>query len=270
MLRQSEHFIHYDRLLAERFAKSLYFNRRLLILVLLVGLVGIVLTACSDGAEKQDQLPAIVLAPAAGGANTQVVVTGKNFPAGMAVMLRLGPPDVGATPFSYATGVADAQGRFSLNFSVPEQWPDGTAIVESTLTVIVLNDDGSVKATAPFLFEVGAAVLSTPVVVNGVITPDLALIANEEAIVNAVKNYLTQGGESAQVAVAVELIEGEFARVGVVPLESGDQGKLMGYLKLVNGAWEVLVIGRDFDSDQLLELGIPATVLPEEMLAPEG
>jgi hypothetical protein len=38
----------------------------------------------------------------------------------------------------------------------------------------------------------------------------------------------------------------------------------------VNEVWEVLVIGRDFDTEQLLELGIPTTILPEEMVVPEG
>lgn len=262
MFKEFENIFH-----RERFKKSLYMNGRLLIFV---ALIGIIMAACSVTDEKQEQLPIIHVAPATGGPNTQVVVTGENFPAGLAVMLRLGPPDVGATPFSYASGFADDQGRFMLEFSIPESWPDGTMILESTLTVIVLNDDGSVKATAPFTMNTSNTAEPAPVIIDGVITPDLTLMANEEAIVNAVKSFLTQSGESVQVAVAVEVIEGDFARVVIIPLETIEQGNLAGYLKLVDEVWEVLVIGRDFDSDQLLELGIPATILPEDLLTPQG
>lgn len=242
----------------------------LLLLILVIGVCGVSLAACSNVEEEQTSEPIILLEPQMGEVNTEVVVNGEHFPAGTAVMLRLGPPDVGATPFSYATGVADAEGGFNLTFTIPESWPDGTIITESSLTVIVLNEDGSVKATAPFALEPGMVTELTPVIVDGVVTPDELLIANEDAIVNAVKNYLVQSGESVQMAVAVEAIEGEFTRVNIVPLEAGDQMNLSGYLKLVNGVWEVLVIGRDFDPDQLLELGIPVTILPKEMLTPEG
>jgi hypothetical protein len=51
---------------------------------------------------------------------------------------------------SYGDATADAEGRFSLAFTMPLQWPDGTLVVETDLVVVVLNEDGSVKATAPF------------------------------------------------------------------------------------------------------------------------
>lgn len=244
--------------------------RRLPIMILLFGIGGIWFVSCLNNSAEQSDEPFISVSPQSGGSNTAVVVLGENFPAGTAVMLRLGPPDVGATPNSYASATAGADGRFTMSFLIPESWPDGRPITEPELTIIVINEDGSVKATAPFAFQPGVVVQPTLENGEGVTVPDEALVATEQAIVNAVMNYLIQIGESTEAAVAVEQIEGEFARVGIHPLTADSEGKVIGFLKLVDGGWEVLVIGRDFDSDQLLELGIPPSVLPEGLLVPEG
>ncbi len=256
--------------LTKKLVRGIARSQYLFWLIFMIGVGGVGLAACSNLGSEQKTAPVIVLNPQMGGVNTEVVVNGEHFPAGMAVMLRLGPPEVGATPFSYASGTADSNGRFNLTFAVPESWPDGRPITEANLTVIVLNEDGSIKATAPFALQPGMEVEPTLNAVDGVTTPDPLLTANEEAIVNAVRNYLTEIGESSQAAIVVEMMEGDFTRVGIIPLDPNDPGKMTGYLKLVDGIWEVLVIGRDFDSEQLLELGIPATILPEEMLTPEG
>ena len=242
----------------------------LLFVIMLIGIGGICLAACSNNQENSTNKPVIALNPQTGGVQTLVAVTGDNFPAGTAVMLRLGPPDVGATPFSYASGIAGGDGRFTLSFTVPESWPDGLPITETNLTVIVLNEDGSLKATAFFVLQPGVVGQPTPFTVDGVNTPDNLFIANEQAIVNSVTNYLVQIGETTQAAISVEKMEGEFARVSVHFLEANSDHTLIGFLKLVNDVWEVLIIGQDFDSDQLLELGIPPSMLPEEMLTPKG
>jgi hypothetical protein len=57
---------------------------------------------------------------------------------------------VGATPLSYGDADTDASGRFTLSFAMPSHWPDGTLIIEPNLVVVVLNQDGSAKATAAF------------------------------------------------------------------------------------------------------------------------
>jgi hypothetical protein len=242
-----------------------------LVVICLVGVGGVWLAACTNSADNQTSEPAITLNPQSGGAGTSVTVTGHSFPAGTAVMLRLGPPDVGATPFSYASAVTDPAGSFSLAFQIPERWPDDMPITETQLTVIALNDDGSLKATAPFTFQPGLSAGPTLTSDAGnVTTPDPLLIANEQAVVAAVMNHLVQTGESTQVAVSVEQMEGEFARVNIIPVTADSPGPSTGYLKLVNSLWEVLVIGRDFDSDQLQELGIPTFIIPPSLLTPEG
>jgi hypothetical protein len=105
-------------------------------------------SACIPGTEQGE--PIIVLDPITGGPGTSAVVTGSGFPAETQVSVRLGPPSVGATPQSYGDATTDIDGRFTLSFTMPAHWPDGTPITETDLVVVVLNEDGSAKATAPF------------------------------------------------------------------------------------------------------------------------
>jgi hypothetical protein len=112
-------------------------------------LIGIgVVSACVPGFEQNR--PIIVLDPVAGGPGTSVAVRGSGFPAQIQVSVRLGPPSIGATPLSYGDATTDAEGTFYLAFTMPLQWPDGTLITETDLVVVALNEDGSIKAIAPF------------------------------------------------------------------------------------------------------------------------
>jgi len=115
-------------------------------------LVGMgIVSACIPGMEQAE--PIIVLDPITGGPGTSVTVTGSGFPAETQVSVRLGPPSVGATPQSYGDATTDVDGRFTLSFTMPAHWPDGAPITEADLVVVVINEDGNVKATAPFSFE---------------------------------------------------------------------------------------------------------------------
>lgn len=125
------------------------FNARALLLALLL-LVGA--PACAFGAGAPSE-PTIVLEPREGGAGTKVTVRGSGFPAHMELDIRLGPPDVGASPQAYAVTSTGADGSFATSFILPNAWPDGRLIDQETLLVIALNSDGSVKATAPFTFR---------------------------------------------------------------------------------------------------------------------
>jgi hypothetical protein len=123
-----------------------------------------IVPACLPGIEQAE--PYIVLDPIAGGPGTSVALSGSGFPAETQVSVRLGPPSVGATPQSYGDATTDADGRFTLAFTMPVQWPDGTPITETDLVVVVLNEDGSTRATAPFgyitsLSDASTSVLST-------------------------------------------------------------------------------------------------------------
>ena len=112
-------------------------------------LIGVgMLAGCIPDIEQAE--PNIVLDPISGGPGTSITVTGSGFPAETQVSIRLGPPSVGATPHSYGDIITDINGSFALSFTMPTHWPDDTPITETELVVVVLNEDGSVKATAPF------------------------------------------------------------------------------------------------------------------------
>ena len=96
--------------------------------------------------------PAITVDPVAGAAGTEVTVSGHGFPSGLEINIRLGPPDVGASPLAYATTTTTTDGAFVTSFVLPATWPDETPIVEGELLIIALIPDGSVKATAPFAY----------------------------------------------------------------------------------------------------------------------
>jgi hypothetical protein len=116
--------------------------------------------ACIPPLEQTQ--PLIVLDPARGGPGTAVAVSGSGFPAATRVSVRLGPPSVGATPLSYGDAEADASGCFALSFTLPSHWPDGTPLAESELVVVVLNQDGSIKATAAFDYLLSSATILAP------------------------------------------------------------------------------------------------------------
>jgi hypothetical protein len=105
--------------------------------------------------------PTIILSPTSGGPGTWVLVTGSGFPATTPVAVRLGPPDVGATPQTYGEGMSDASGDLSVAFKMPGQWPDGSPVNENEILVVVLNEDGSVKAVAPFAFRLALSPIPT-------------------------------------------------------------------------------------------------------------
>ena len=103
------------------------------------------------------ETPSITINPDFGGPNTRVLLTGNGFPPNTALSLRLGPPDVGATPQSYGQAIADSSGVFSLMFFMPDHWPDKSPITETELVIVIINEDGSIKATAPFEFQPAGA-----------------------------------------------------------------------------------------------------------------
>jgi hypothetical protein len=119
-----------------------------------------IVAACVPHIEQTE--PIIVLNPTRGGPGTSIAVSGSGFPAETQVSIRLGPPSVGATPLSYGDATTDGDGIFALSFTMPAHWPDGTPITETDLVVVVLNEDGSIKATSPFVYNLSSSDASPP------------------------------------------------------------------------------------------------------------
>jgi len=128
-----------------------YRKRWLALSLVLIVALAVALAACGGVAAPAE--PSITLEPTSGAPGIEVAVTGEGFPVAVEINIRLGPPDVGASPEAYATTLTTESGGFSTSFILPETWPDGNAITEKELLVIALLPDGSVKATAPFDYQ---------------------------------------------------------------------------------------------------------------------
>lgn len=108
-------------------------------------------TACNGIVAPQEA--SVAVDPTSGAAGTEVIVIGEGFPANIEINIRLGPPEVGASPEAYATTITTETGAFVTAFAIPDKWPDETPIVDEELLIIALIPDGSVKATVPFDYQ---------------------------------------------------------------------------------------------------------------------
>ncbi len=101
--------------------------------------------------------PYASITPAGGDADTQVNISGGGFPANASLGVYLatfdGSHGAGPGAHRYASGVANANGDFSLSFAMPSRWPDESRINAGRLLVVVATDDFDVVASAPFDFS---------------------------------------------------------------------------------------------------------------------
>jgi uncharacterized protein YraI len=95
--------------------------------------------------------PSISAQPLFGGPGTQVQVTGGGFPANTDVNVLLATLDeqvgAGRNPAIYASATTDRTGGYSMTFSMPSTWPDGTPIQNEELVIVVATYDYSVRVS---------------------------------------------------------------------------------------------------------------------------
>ncbi len=106
--------------------------------------------------------PAVVIEPASGGAGLEVRVRGSGFAANLPLVVKLGTPGVGAGERIYASGVTNGQGAIELTFIMPATWPDGRAITESSLVVLLASEDDAARALADFRYNALPQPTDTP------------------------------------------------------------------------------------------------------------
>jgi hypothetical protein len=63
-----------------------------------------------------------------------------------------------------------------------------------------------------------------------------------------------------KINVAVEKVEGDFARVKVSPQDAGTTDPAWVFLKKKNGKWTGLTLGTAFDPEDYQQLGIPKSL----------
>ena len=98
--------------------------------------------------------PSISAQPLFGGPGTQVSVRGGGFPANTDVILLLATLDeqvgAGFDPMIYASSVTGGNGDYSMTFTMPAAWPDGTQIQNEELVIVVTTADYSVRVSTVF------------------------------------------------------------------------------------------------------------------------
>jgi ABC-type sugar transport system substrate-binding protein len=84
---------------------------------------------------------------------------------------------------------------------------------------------------------------------------------DDEAIIAGTKKYLASEAYTAPVKIAVEKVEGDYARVLVTPRD-GQTDAATVFLKREKGAWRGLTIGTGWDPEDLAKLHIPKSLQP--------
>lgn len=82
-----------------------------------------------------------------------------------------------------------------------------------------------------------------------------------ERIRQATREFIRTQTEVDSVAVEIDALAGEWARVRVIPA-GGVSDPAIVYLRRVGGAWRVVLIGTAFAPDDLNEAGVPQEVRP--------
>jgi hypothetical protein len=90
-----------------------------------------------------------------------------------------------------------------------------------------------------------------------------SLLAGEDdqAIITATRKYLASESWTAPVKIAVEKVEGDYARVLVTPRD-GQTDAATVFLKREKGVWRGLTMGTGWDPEDLAKLHIPASLRP--------
>ena len=91
--------------------------------------------------------PALAVAPPAGLPGTRIVITGSGFPPGAAVTLHVGVPLSEPSPHPLARTVADEQGAFKLQMTVPLP-----AAATRSVVLMAATDGWRQKATVEFIY----------------------------------------------------------------------------------------------------------------------
>lgn len=96
--------------------------------------------------------PSANVQPSAGGPGTNVVVSGGGFPLNTTVNVHLGAlvgvRSAATEPTTYASTTTDRTGSYSVMFTLPATWPDGSPITDGKLVILVATDDFSAQASA--------------------------------------------------------------------------------------------------------------------------
>ncbi len=159
---------------------------------------GILVTACgasgptasSTNASPTVTGPQLVLKPSAGRPDTQIVVEGNGFPGQTRVRVGLSPQDAPQLITYIGEVDSDEKGHFTLQYIMPDIWPDGSPMDDPILIFSASTLDEQVKVSANFqdlsspasVMTAQANSPSTPVRLP--VTQDPSMLATEETPIN--------------------------------------------------------------------------------------
>ncbi|HVF70164.1 MAG TPA: hypothetical protein VM940_01025 [Chthoniobacterales bacterium] len=91
------------------------------------------------------------------------------------------------------------------------------------------------------------------------VTPVLSKEGNDKpAIIAAAQKFATENATiTVKIALTVEAVDGDFARVRMAPEESGKGDPAWIFLKKNDGKWTGLTLGSSFTTEDYQQLGIP-------------
>lgn len=109
-------------------------------------------TATPTLTPTQSVQAALSVFPATGTVNTQVTLTGANFPVNATIFIRLGASGVATDTNNYASATTNASGAFTATFFMPERWSNGTPITSTQLRIEAIVANSAVTAQIPFAY----------------------------------------------------------------------------------------------------------------------
>ena len=90
--------------------------------------------------------------------------------------------------------------------------------------------------------------------------PQLIASPENAAIIAATKTYVAANSGMTKINVAVEKVDGDFARAKVSPQDAGTADPAWVFLKKKDGKWTGLTLGTSFGPDDYQQFGIPKSL----------
>ncbi len=91
-------------------------------------------------------------------------------------------------------------------------------------------------------------------------TTAFAQADSKAAIVSAAQKYVAANSAISKVRVAVEKVDGNYARAKATPADASAADAAWVFLKNQNGSWTGLTLGTSFSPEDYRELGIPRSL----------
>ena len=108
----------------------------------------------------------------------------------------------------------------------------------------------------------GLALLAVLLTATLAVPPSAFAGTDDQAIIAGTKKYLAAESYPTDMKITVEKVEGDFARVAIIPKDPTKMDGAIAFLKREHGQWKGLTIGTGWDPADLAKLHIPKSLRP--------